>query len=148
MDEQLSRLKKQIEKIPSLAHVKPWGPEFQLWGRTTEKLISEIFGIDAVKLFKGQNTVTFSYIEDGYNDQQYQRELDGKRRILEGLLEEVNEVDSTTEIIEGDILKTIWRKEQALKDNLLTAQEAEAIQKSLIAHLQKLLPSDSIPGLD
>lgn len=48
---------------------------------------------------------------------------------------------------EVNIIKEIWSKEQALKENLLLTIKAQAIQESLLAHLGKLLPTDSIPGL-
>ncbi len=48
---------------------------------------------------------------------------------------------------EKQILKLIWSKEQALKENLLKTDEAEQVQKSLWDFLDKNLPSDSIVGL-
>lgn len=45
------------------------------------------------------------------------------------------------------ILREIWQKEQALKENLLTTEEAQSLQKSLLEYLESILPADSIPGL-
>lgn len=45
------------------------------------------------------------------------------------------------------ILKLIWSKEQALKENLLTTNEAKQIQRTLWDFLDKNLSSDSIVGL-
>lgn len=150
MNEKLSKLKDQISKIESLKSAPQWGPEFQLWERATKKLLKEIFGDEEVKLFEQQTTVTFSYIDEGYNQQQYFSELGKKKKILDALLAEMEEYNSKniTEVKdETNILKTIWKKEQALKENLLTTQEAEGLQKSLIAHIEKTLIPDSIPSL-
>ncbi len=45
------------------------------------------------------------------------------------------------------ILKEIWSKEKALKENLLPTKQAEKIQKNLISYLQKTLKKGSIPSL-
>lgn len=148
MEEQLSKLKSQIQKIEVLKTFKEWGPEYQLWESATEKLASELFGQEGLKLLKGQSTVTFSYIDSDYNNQQYLKELDNKKKILEGLFEELKE---EKEILqppkEKNILKEIWRKEQALKENLLKTEEAQELQSTLLQYLEKELSLDSIPGL-
>lgn len=150
MDEQLSRLKIQIAKIDSLKKADKWGPEYQLWKKTIEKLVKEIFGEDGLELFQQQRTVTFSYIDESYNWQQYLKELDNRKQILEGLLANIEEYrPKTTNYlnVQGNILKEIWRKEQALKENLLITQEVQALQESLLKHLESILPFDSLPGL-
>ena len=48
---------------------------------------------------------------------------------------------------EKQILKLIWSKEQAFKENLLKTNEAEQIQKALWDFLDKNLSLDSIVGL-
>jgi len=150
MDEQLTKIRTQIEKIASLREVEKWGPEFQLWKNATEKLVREVFGEEGLKLFSQQGTMTFSYIDEDFNWQQYFKELANRKKILEGLLSETKEHhlgeggSSTSRI---DALKEIWRKESALKENLLTTEEAQALQKSLLEHLQNILPGESIPGL-
>jgi len=151
MDEKLSKLKEQISKIDDLKNVARWGPEYQLGMTKTEKLVGEIFGQEGLKLFQQQRTTTTSYIDESFNVRQYLKELDNRKKVLEGLLAEMEEFNlqsgSESQDTEINIIKEIWRKEQALKENLLLTQEAQAIQKSLLAHLEKLLPKDSIPGL-
>jgi len=150
MDEQLSNLKAQIAKIDSLKNVDKWGPEYQLWKRDTERLVKEIFGVEDLKLFEQQGTVTFSYIDEDYNWSQYFKELENRKKILEGLLATKVEYESENKkelLSEKEVLKELWRKEAALKENLLTTKEAEGLQISLIDHLKKVLSDDSIPGL-
>ena len=117
----------------------------------TEKLVGEIFGQEGLKLFQQQQTTTTSYIDDDFNVQQYIKELNNRKKVLEGLLAEMEEYKPQSEIddkdSEANVIKEIWRKEQALKENLLLTPEAQAIQESLLAHLEKLLPKESIPGL-
>lgn len=151
MDEKLSKLKEQISKIDNLKNVAKWGPEYQLWMSKTEKLVGEIFGQEGLQLFKQQQTTTTSYIDDDFNVQQYIKELNNRKKVLDGLLAEMEEYKPKSEAddknSEANVIKEIWRKEQALKENLLLTPEAQAIQESLLAHLEKLLPKESIPGL-
>lgn len=150
MDEKLSKLKEQISKIDDLKNVAKWGPEYQLWMNKTERLVGEIFGQDGLKLFQQQRTTTTSYIDESFNVRQYLKELDNRKKVLEGLLEDMSEYSpksGSAQNTEVNTIKEVWRKEQALKENLLLTEEAQAIQKSLIDHLEKLLPKDSIPGL-
>lgn len=151
MDEKLSKLKEQISKIDNLKNVAKWGPEYQLWMSKTEKLVGEVFGQEGLKLFQQQQTTTTSYIDDDFNVQQYMKELNNRKKVLEGLLAEMEEYKPQSETddknSETNVIKEIWRKEQALKENLLLTPEAQAIQESLLAHLEKLLPKESIPGL-
>lgn len=152
MDEKLSKLKDQISKIEELKKAERWGPEYQLWLNTTEKLVREIFGEEGLQLFQQQRTTVTSYIDESFNVRQYIKELENRKRVLEGLLDGIEKYqpksssnNSTSK--EVNILKEIWNKEQALKENLLPTKEAQALQESLISHLKELLPKDSIPGL-
>lgn len=150
MDEQLSNLKAQIIKIDSLKNVDKWGPEYQLWKRDTEKLVKEIFGEEDLQLFRQQETVAFSYIDENDNRNRYFDELKNRKKILEGFLaEKIENVSTQNEksLSEKEVLRNIWSKELALKENLLTTQEAKIIQESLINHLENVLPNNSIPGL-
>lgn len=150
MDEKLSNLRIQIEKINSLTNVDPWGPEFQLWEKTTDNLVKEIFGEEGSLLFKQQKTISFSYSDSNYNKIQYRKELDKQKKIIEGLLAEKVEhfAEPTTNLLdEKEILKEIWRKEEALKENLLTTVEAQNLQIALIGHLNNTLSKDSLAGL-
>lgn len=151
MDEKLSKLKEQISKIDELKNQTRWGPEYQLWMNKTEKLVAEIFGQEGLRLFQQQRTTTTSYIDENFNVRQYLKELDNRKKVLKGLLAEMEEYSpqsvSDNQSSEVNVIKEIWRKEQALKENLLLTPEAQAIQESLLAHLEKLLPRDSVPGL-
>lgn len=150
MDEKLSKLKIQIEKIESLKNTDKWGPEYQLWKKSTEDLVRDIFGDDGLKLFQQQRTTVTSYIDDHFNWQQYFKELDNRKKILVGLLADIEEYqpqNNNFSNMEKDILKEIWKKEQALKENLLITQEAQMLQGSLLKHLENILSPDSIPGL-
>ncbi|MFY9457607.1 MAG: hypothetical protein WAP23_01610 [Candidatus Spechtbacterales bacterium] len=150
MDEKLSKLKEQIVKIDGLKNQEHWGTEYQLWINKTEKLVEEVFGQEGLKLFQQQRTTTTSYIDDDFNVRQYLKELDNRKKVLDALLEdmaEYNPKSNPSQSTEVNAIKEVWRKEQALKENLLLTEEAQSIQKSLIDHLEKLLPKDSIPGL-
>lgn len=150
MDEKLTKLKNQISKIDSLINFHEWGAEFQLWERKTETLVRELFGEDGLKLFNKQQTMTVSYINSAFNRQQYLKELTNRKKILNGLLDELKEsipINIDKVETETNILKEIWKKEAALKENLLVTEEAQAIQKSLITSLEKTLSDDSVPGL-
>ena len=152
MDEKLSKLKDQISEIEELKKAERWGSEYQLWLNKTEKLVKEIFGEEGLQLFQRQRTTVTSYIDDSFNIRQYIKELENRKRVLEGLLDEIEEYQpksssSNSTSKEVNILKEIWSKEQALKENLLPTKEAQALQESLISHLKELLPKDSIPGL-
>ena len=48
---------------------------------------------------------------------------------------------------EKDISKLIWSKEAALKENLLLTEEAKEIQETIIAFLDSVLDTNSLPGL-
>lgn len=152
MDEKLSKLKEQISKIEDLKKVSRWGPEYQLWLNKTEKLVREIFGEEGLGLFQQQRTTVTSYIDESFNVRQYIKELDNRKKVLDGLLAEMEEYNKPksnkdSKDSEVNILKEIWSKERALKENLLPTKEAQALQESLLTHLEKLLPKDSIPGL-
>ncbi len=151
MDQQLSQLKEQILKIDELKGAENWGPEFQLWEKETKRLVREIFGEEGFDLFTQQQTMTTSYIDSSYNIRQYQKELDNRRRILEGLLSGVKEEKNvlTNEDVPNPniVLKKIWRKEAALKENLLPTTEVEKLHKSLILHLENIFIGDSLPSL-
>lgn len=150
MDEKLSKIKEQIAKIDGLKMQEHWGTEYQLWINKTEKLVGEIFGQDILKLFQQQRTTTTSYIDDSFNVKQYLKELDNRKKVLESLLEGIAEYSpksKPSQSTEVSAIKEVWQKDQVLKENLLLTEEAQATQKSLIDHLEKLLPKDSIPGL-
>ncbi len=147
MDEKLTKLKSKIAEIEQLKTLKEWGPEFQLWKSATERLVNDIFGPDSLKLFSQQTTISFSYIDDGYNHQQYLTELENRHKILTGLLADLHEHQPVESEGSKDVLKELWKKEQALKENLLPTVEAERLQGSLIKHLEETLVPDSIPFL-
>jgi len=150
MAENFSKLKKQIEEINSLKNKDKWGPEYQLWKSKTQSLIKSALGNEALKLFNQQETVVTSYIDDDFNLQQYLKELDNRKKILEGLMVDVkeNQSDDSGSSSDGNnILKEIWQNEEALKANLLITNEAQALQKSLIEYLEKTISEKSIPGL-
>jgi|GEM_PF-1016187 hypothetical protein len=150
MDEKLSKLKELIAKIDDLKNHEHWGTEYQLWINKTEKLVGEIFGQDGLRLFQQQRTTTTSYIDDDSNVRQYLKELDNRKKVLDSLLEDMAEYNpkpNEGQSTEVNAIKEVWLKEQALKENLLLTEEAQAIQKSLLDHLEKLLPRDSMPGL-
>lgn len=80
MDKKLfSLLKEQIEKIEDLKGKERWGPEYQIWKNTTTKIVEDLFGKDYLELFKRSDLRAFSYIDDGYNQQEYLDELEEKK---------------------------------------------------------------------
>src|SRR6476620_1364313 len=130
MDEKLSKIKELINKIDGLKDVDKWGPEYQLWERGTSKLVKDLFGEDGLKLFEQQKTITFSYMDENYNWQQYFNELNKRRTILQGLLTEMEEsypVQDASVKTDRNILKEVWKKEAALKENLLKTSEAQTL---------------------
>jgi hypothetical protein len=150
MDENLSKLKEQISKIDTLRGIENWGPEYQIWEQSTEKLVRQIFGGDGLNLFKQQRTMTTSYIDPSFNRSQYLKELDNRKRILNGLLSEVKEslpIVVSSEKTDKSVLKEIWAKETAIKENLLTTSEVQVLHEGLIEHLKVTLSPDSLPGL-
>lgn len=150
VDDKFAQLKTQIEKIADLKNAPNWGPEFQLWEDETTRFILANFGDTAARLFTPQETIVTSYIDDGFNDEQYAAELQKRKTILESLLQNVREYQPSHNVSPGNevaILKELWRKEEALKENLLKTAEAELLVGALIKHLENTLPPDSIPGL-
>lgn len=149
MDENLSKLKNKLSEIESLKQCSNWGPEFQLWISATNKLVKDLFGEEGWSLFEAQQTRTTSYIDPSFNRRQYLKELDKRRKIIDGLLAELVEhlPSSQSGTSEKDILKEIWRKQEALKENLLTTNEAQELQQRLLIHLEKIFQTESIPGL-
>ena len=117
MDEKLSKLKEQISKIDELKKQARWGPEYQLWMNKAEKLVAEIFGQEGLKLFQQQRTTTTSYIDESFNVRQYLKELDNRKKVLDGLLAEMEEYSpqsaSNNQDSEVNIIKEIWRKERS-----------------------------------
>ena len=79
MNEQIEKLKKKIEEIEALKREPNWGADFQLWLNLTEKLVEQIFGSEGLKLFKQQQSAILS-------NEGYFRELNSRKKILEGLL--------------------------------------------------------------
>ena len=149
MDKQLSKLREQTSKIEELKGAENWGPEFQLWKTKTEKLVEEIFGKEGLDLLKRQQTTTTSYIDPGFNVKQYQKELENRKKIIEGLMEGLGEESSTDNTSSNPIsvLKEIWSKESALKENLLPTKEVQELHGALIYHLENVLNDDSLPSL-
>lgn len=110
MDEQLSKIKEQIKEIEQLKELHHWGPEFQLWKNKTKKLVKGVFGQEELELFQNQQTRSTSYIDKGYNMKQYHKELDNRRKILDGLLLDIEEHKSVAQenkTASKDILKEI-----------------------------------------
>ena len=150
MDENLSKLKQQISKIDTLKSIENWGPEYQIWEGVTMKLVRQAFGKQGLHLFEQQKTMTTSYTDDSFNHSQYLKELDNRKRILNGLLSEIKESNlamGISEKTDKSILKEIWSKEMALKENLLNTSEVQVLYDGLVLHLKITLIPDSLPGL-
>ncbi len=94
MENKLNKLRLKIEEIENLKSTSEWGPEYQLWKDLTEKLVTELFGTKGLKLFDQQNAVVLD------NDA-YLRELDGRKKILEGLISNKDEYSPDTEAKES-----------------------------------------------
>ena len=90
--DEFSEIRDQINAIDSLKTVSAWGAEFQLWEDITEQRVKKLFGERGLILFKKQGSVVLT-------DESYVRELDDRKRILEGLMKNTNEYkpDSTKE---------------------------------------------------
>lgn len=151
MDEKLLKLHSQVSKIEALKNTEEWGVEFQLWETTTKKLVGELFGEEGLNLFEQQRTTTTSYIDDNFNRAQYRKELDNKKLVITTLLADIKESkpnnSNTLEVTDKSVLKEIWAKEKALKENLLTTDEVQGLYERLVSHLKNTLPGDSLPGL-
>lgn len=152
MNENYSKIKTQIEKIESLKRTDKWGPEYQLWLSKTENLVRDTFHEEGLKLFKQQETTTFSYIDENYNWNQYFKELDKRKCLLEGLLADteadfksyesndlnmptkeeainslkhkVDSIDDLSEFVREDVLKSekYYEVKYALEDSLKQAK--------------------------
>lgn len=91
MNEKLAKLNKKIAEIESLKTTREWGPEYQLWLDLTEGLVKDIFGEKGFKLFNQQHAVVL-------DRKAYERELDSRKKILEGLL--ANQDEYPTNVVE------------------------------------------------
>jgi hypothetical protein len=150
MDENLSKLKQQISKIDTLKDIENWGPEYQLWKEITTTLVIQVLGNQGLQLFEQQKTMSTSYTDDDFNRSQYLKELENRKRILNGLLSEITESKPITVVSEKtdkSVLKEIWSKESALRENLLNTSEVQILYDRLIQHLKVTLIMDSLPGL-
>ena len=101
MNEQIEKLKKKIEEIEALKREPNWGADFQLWLNLTEKLVEQIFGSEGLKLFKQQQSAILS-------NEGYFRELNSRKKILEGLL--ANKDEYSPEMAKKENHKK-WNKE-------------------------------------
>lgn len=150
MDEKYTRLHILIANASQLSNYTNWGTEFQLWEKEIGSLLFELFGTDAKKMFEDQNTVTTSYIDDGYNRRQYLKEIDAKVKVASSYMNDKLFIgsDESYQNLDGkDILKEIWKKEEALKENLVPTSTAKALFDGLEKYLEKTLTNESMPAL-
>ncbi len=97
----LKLLKEQIAKIDGLISVGRWGPEYQIWKNTTSKIVRDLFGAEYLKLFEQQETRTFSYIDEAYNQRQYLEELESMGRFLSSAIDEFQGLESDSALSIG-----------------------------------------------
>jgi hypothetical protein len=97
----LKLLKEQIEKIEQLKNSERWGPEYQIWKDTTAKIVKNLFGNDYLELFKQSDTSVFSYVDDSFNQEQYLEELDKKKKLLEGFIQEKARLETEASVSIG-----------------------------------------------
>ena len=146
-------MQEKIAEIETLKVCDRWGVEYKLWLQDTRKIIAELFEPDYVEIFDSLRTTTTSYIDSNYNQRQYEKELEKRRKFLETMLEKhakrPHDNDSTVESADNpvDALKEIWKREQHLKENLLTTAEAQQLQDRLLDLLEKTLKPDTTTGL-
>jgi hypothetical protein len=90
MNDKIEKLNKKITEIETLKARSVWGSEYQIWLNLTEGLVRDIFGDEGFKLFNQQHAVVL-------NDGAYIRELNSRKKILEGLLANKEEYAPATQ---------------------------------------------------
>lgn len=102
MDERLLKLlKEQLIKLDGLRDVERWGPEYQIWKNTTSKIVRDLFGAEYLRLFEQQETRTFSYIDESYNQRQYLEELESMKRFLTSAIDEFQRLENNSALSIG-----------------------------------------------
>lgn len=106
----VSKLKIKISEINKLKVSTPWGAEYKIWDEAVKKLVSDIFGEKGLDLFQKQQTVIAS--EEGY-----QSELDERRLLLDGMINNIDDYSQASFIIEKENLfdSVTTQKEQFIK---------------------------------
>jgi hypothetical protein len=84
MPDRIKKLQDRIDEIGVLKSSSEWGAEYQLWKDRTERFVKDEYGNEALNLFKRQDSVVL-------DDEAYLRELEGRKKILEGFVKHHNE---------------------------------------------------------
>jgi uncharacterized protein (TIGR02391 family) len=152
----LKLLKEQINKIENLKTAEQWGPEYKIWKNTTTKIVEDLFGKDYLELFKHSDTSVFSYIDDGFNQKQYLEELDKKKKLLEGFIQEKTrlEVESfvsigkTLGLMDYDLHSLIKEVSQRRFEDGHYADAVEAAFKEVIKRVKEYIKDKTGENLD
>lgn len=157
MDNKLLRLlKEQIEKIEDLKRRQRWGPEYQIWKNTTTKIVEDLFGKDYLELFKRSDLRSFSYIDDSYNQQKYLDELEEKKKLLDGFVQEKMRLESESAVSIGktcgladyDLHSLVKEVSQKRFEDGHYADATEAAFKEVIKRVKEYIKKNTGEDLD
>jgi len=151
MDNKLFKvLKEQIEKIEDLKRNEPWGPEYQIWKNTTTKIVEKLFGKDYLELFKRSDLRSY------YNQQDYLDDLEEKKKLLEGFMQEKMrlEVESAVSIgkmcglADYDLHPLVKEVSQKRFEDGHYADAVEAAFKEVIKRVKEYIKEKTGKNLD
>jgi uncharacterized protein (TIGR02391 family) len=95
--EQIKILKEQIDDIENLKSQDAYGPKYQIWKTTTQKLIEEMFDESYVRLFKLSGALKMA-TSPQRSHQYYIEGLNKKKELLEGFLSEAERFKDSLEV--------------------------------------------------
>lgn len=150
----LKLLQEQIDKIETLKTVERWGPEYQIWEDTTTKIVEDLFGKDYLALFKCSET--FVFLDDSFDQRQYLKELDKRKKLLEGFIQEKERLEGASSVNLGktigfndyDLHPSIKEVSQRRFENGHYADAVEAAFKEVIKRVKEYIKSKSGENLD
>ncbi|MDR3547753.1 MAG: hypothetical protein P4M11_05725 [Candidatus Pacebacteria bacterium] len=126
----IQKIQTQLEKISSLESTSPYGTEYQLWDKAVETPIRNLFGDEAVKLFKQQESVIIPLDHNEWK-QQYIGDLGKKKHVLEEFLSNPQ----------------LYRKSRSKKDSRSTEPQQENLLSKIIWGFLVVIAAGVIVGL-
>jgi len=97
----LKLLKEQIEKIDGLKTQERWGPAYDIWESTTKNLVRQLFSDEYLELYNRQKPGSLSMVDQSFNQRQYLKELEDKKKFLESAIQEFKRLESDSTLSIG-----------------------------------------------
>jgi len=152
----LELLKGQIKEIEQLKNSENWGPEYQVWENTTVKIVKKLFDDDYLELFKRSDTSVCSRVDDGLNQKLYLKELDKKKKLLEGFVREKTRLETesylsigkTLSLTDYDLHHSIKEVSQQRFEDGHYADAVEAAFKEVIKRVKGFIRDKTGEDLD